>query len=315
MNKKYIIIIILLIIIISGAVILNILNKNNENKGNSISKDEYYVKENAIYEKFENINENAINTNINKINEISDKYLKDMNIYFTLIPNKEYYLDEQNKQQFNQIENIVTSKVNNNIKYFTIKETLELDDYYRTDMHWKQESLRSTIKKIQQELNINVENTNNKYEEKSLGDFYGQYYKEINDNNIKPDELKYLSNKVLENCTVYNLENKKEEKIYNLDKVNETKNKYDLFLSGATSISIIKNKEINNNKKLILFRDSFGSSIAPILIENYEEIILIDIRYVNYTILENYINFEEYKNADVLFLYNTRVINKSGIFK
>lgn len=315
MNKKYIIIIILLIIIISGAVILNILNKNNENKGNSISKDEYYVKENAIYEKFENINENAINTNINKINEISDKYLKDMNIYFTLIPNKEYYLDEQNKQQFNQIENIVRSKVNNNIKYFTIKETLKLEDYYRTDMHWKQESLQSTIEKIQQELNINVENTNNKYEEKSLGDFYGQYYKEINDNNIKPDELKYLSNKVLENCTVYNLENKKEEKIYNLDKVNETKNKYDLFLSGATSISIIKNKEINNNKKLILFRDSFGSSIAPILTENYEEIILIDIRYVNYTILENYINFEEYKNADVIFLYNTRVINKSGIFK
>ena len=315
MNKKYIITIILLIIIISGAVILNILNKNNENKGNSISKDEYYVKENAIYEKFENINENAINTNINKINEISDKYLKDMNIYFTLIPNKEYYLDEQNKQQFNQIENIVRSKVNNNIKYFTIKETLKLEDYYRTDMHWKQESLQSTIEKIQQELNINVENTNSKYEEKSLGDFYGQYYKEINDNNIKPDELKYLSNKVLENCTVYNLENKKEEKIYNLDKVNETKNKYDLFLSGATSISIVKNKEINNNKKLILFRDSFGSSIAPILTENYEEIILIDIRYVNYTILENYINFEEYKNADVIFLYNTRVINKSGIFK
>lgn len=315
MNKKYIIIIILLIIIISGAVILNILNKNNENMGNSISKDEYYVKEDGIYEKFENINENAINTNINKINEISDKYLKDMNIYFTLIPNKEYYLDEQNKQQFSQIENIVRSKVNNNIKYFTIKETLKLEDYYRTDMHWKQESLRSTIEKIQQELNINVENTNNKYEEKSLGDFYGQYYKEINDNNIKPDELKYLSNKVLENCTVYNLENKKEEKIYNLDKVNETKNKYDLFLSGATSISIIKNKEINNNKKLVLFRDSFGSSIAPILTGNYEEIILIDIRYVNYTILENYINFEEYKNADVLFLYNTRVINKSGIFK
>ena len=315
MNKKYIITIILLIIIISGAVILNILNKNNENMGNSISKDEYYVKENGIYEKFENINENAINTNINKINEISDKYLKDMNIYFTLIPNKEYYLDEQNKQQFNQIEIIIINKVNNNIKYFTIKETLKLEDYYRTDMHWKQESLQSTIEKIQQELNINVENTNSKYEEKSLGDFYGQYYKEINDNNIKPDELKYLSNKVLENCTVYNLENKKEEKIYNLDKVNETKNKYDLFLSGATSISIVKNKEINNNKKLILFRDSFGSSIAPILTENYEEIILIDIRYVNYTILENYINFEEYKNADVIFLYNTRVINKSGIFK
>lgn len=315
MNKKYIIIIILFTIIILGVIILNILNKNNVNNENSILKDEYYIKDNGIYEKIDNINENAINTNISKINEICNKYLKDMNIYFTLIPNKEYYLDEQNRQQFNQVENIIINELNNNIKYFTIKETLELDDYYRTDIHWKQECLQNTIEKFQQELNINSENSNNKYEEKSLGNFYGQYYRKINDNNIKPDELKYLSNEVLENCTVYNLENKKEEKIYNLDKVNETKNKYDLFLSGATSISIVKNKEIDNNKKLILFRDSFGSSITPMLVENYEEIILIDIRYVNYTILENYINFEKYKNADVLFLYNNRVINKSGIFK
>lgn len=320
MNKKYIIIIILLIIIISGVVILNILNKNNENKGNSISKGEYYVKENAIYEKFENINENAINTNINKINEISDKYLKDMNIYFTLIPNKEYYLDEQNKQQFNQIENIVRSKVNNNIKYFTIKETLKLEDYYRTDMHWKQENLGKTVNKIEKELGI-YKKENIKYEEKSLGEFYGQYYKDVHKlensklTDVQSDELIYLNNKELENCKVYNTETQKDEKIYNKDRANETNNKYDLFLSGATALTTITNEKADTEKKLILFRDSFGSSIAPLFVNDYKEIILIDIRYINSTILENYIDFDKYEDVDVLFLYSSRVINKSGIFR
>ena len=47
----------------------------------------------------------------------------------------------------------------------------------------------------------------------------------------------------------------------------------------------------------------------------YEEIVLIDLRYVNYTILSNYVNFSDYENQDVLFLYSSRVINKSGIFR
>ena len=148
-----------------------------------------------------------------------------------------------------------------------------------------------------------------------MGDFYGSYYAEISNNEIQPDELKYLTNSMIENCVVYNTEKEAEEKVYNLDRVNETNNKYDLFLSGAAAIQRIDNNEINNGKKLILFRDSFGSSIAPLLIGYYEEILLVDIRYVNSEFLDNYIDFDEYENQDVLFLYNTRVINKSGIFR
>ena len=59
------------------------------------------------------------------------------------------------------------------------------------------------------------------------------------------------------------------------------------------------------------FRDSFGSSIAPLLIENYRKITLIDFRYINEKLIEQYIKFE---NQDILFLYSVPVLN-SGILK
>ena len=101
----------------------------------------------------------------------------------------------------------------------------------------------------------------------------------------------------------------------NLNRVEKTGNKYDLFLSGASSIQKIINENVDNGRKLILFRDSFGSSIAPLIAGQYEEILLIDLRYINYSILSDYIDFSEFANQDVLFLYSSRVINKAGIFR
>ena len=59
---------------------------------------------------------------------------------------------------------------------------------------------------------------------------------------------------------------------------------------------------------------SYAYSLINQALDVYE-IVLIDIRYVNYTILDNYIDFNEYKDSDVLFLYSSRVINKSRIFR
>lgn len=316
MKKKSIIItlIIILIVIILGIILLIKLN-DSEKKDVELSNAKYYILDSNIFEKTEEINENAITNNIDKINNIYENYLKNMNVFFAMIPNKEYYLNnsEDENSEFESIEEFTINKLNENIENIELYDTLDLDSFYKTDMHWKQESLDKTVERIA--LNMNVEKIETNYESKSLGDFYGSYYKQISDNTIKPDELIYLTNSTIENSIVYNVEKEREEPVYNEEVVNETNNKYDLFLSGAAAIQQIKNTEANNGKKLILFRDSFGSSIAPLLIGNYEEILLVDIRYVNSNLLSNYIDFNEYKNQDVLFLYNTRVINKSGIFR
>ena len=308
--KKIILISIFLIVMI--ILIFNIIKLNK--KDNVNTEEKYYIQSGAIYEKTGDINKSAVENNISKINSICDKYPNNMNIYFSIIPDKEYYLKKSINTEFVEIENTVISNLNKRTKYFSIKDLLSLEDFYKTDMHWKQENLQDIVENIEKELDADIKSDID-YEVESLGDFFGSYYTKIENNNILSDELKYLNNSVIKNCKVYNEETKTEEKIYNLEKVNESKNKYDLFLSGATAITTITNEKANTDKKLILFRDSFGSSIAPLLVKDYKEIILIDIRYVNSTILENYINFNKYKVADVLFLYSSRVINKSGIFR
>ena len=317
MKKKFIVtitLIIILIVIILGVILLVKL-KDSDKSDEKLSDAQYYILDGNIYEKTEGINESAITNNIDKINNIYENYLSNMNVYFAMIPNKEYYLNnsEDQNSEFECIEEFTANKLNGNIRNIELYDTLNLDSFYKTDMHWKQESLDKTVERIA--LNMNVEGIEKNYESKSLGDFYGSYYKQINDSTIKPDELIYLTNSAIENSIVYNVEKEREEPVYNEEVVNETRNKYDLFLSGAVAVQQIKNTEANNGKKLILFRDSFGSSIAPLLIGDYEEILLVDIRYVNSNLLSNYIDFNEYKNQDALFLYNARVINKSGIFR
>ncbi len=100
-------------------------------------------------------------------------------------------------------------------------------------------------------------------------------------------------------------------KVYDLEKYKTSTDKYNLYLSGPTSIITINNPSSSTNKELILFRDSFGSSVAPLLIENYSKITLIDLRYINKELLQQFVDFE---NQDVLFLYSVPVLN-SGVLK
>ena len=78
----------------------------------------------------------------------------------------------------------------------------------------------------------------------------------------------------------------------------------------------IKNVNIYNDnikdRELIVFRDSFGSSLIPLLVSSYSKITVIDTRYISPKILDNYIDIN---NQDVLFIYNVSVINNSYSLK
>ena len=85
--------------------------------------------------------------------------------------------------------------------------------------------------------------------------------------------------------------------------------KYDIFLSGAVPLLTIENKKSNSDKSLIVFRDSYGSSLIPLLVEGYSKITVIDTRYISSKILDEYVDFS---NNDILFIYSTLLINNSA---
>ena len=140
-------------------------------------------------------------------------------------------------------------------------------------------------------------------------EFYGSYYGQ-SAININPDKLVYLSNNIIETCKVYDYEKHEYINIYNDENFNNV-DPYDVYLGGAKPLLSIENPNNKNGKELYLFRDSFGSSLAPLLISEYSKIILVDLRYINSTEFEKYIQPKE--NSDVLFMYNTLILNNSNI--
>ena len=87
---------------------------------------------------------------------------------------------------------------------------------------------------------------------------------------------------------------------------------YEIFLSGPVSLLTIENPMAKSEKELIVFRDSFGSSLIPLLAEGYQKTTLVDIRYIQSDFLPNFVDFT---GKDVLFLYSTVVLNNSETLK
>lgn len=289
-----------------------------------------FEKDGAIYKMEYPLNTNNVQKSASKINEIYEKYLQNMNVYYSIIPEKNYYLESDGhlKMDYNELLKIVSGTLKD-LNYIDISKSLELEDYYRTDLHWRQEKLGNVVDTIrknmglkQEEAETEITNINqnkleyetanmsqNKptYEIKNVGEFYGTYYGQLGVK-VKPDNMYILTNEEIENCITYNYESKEYGKIYSKK---NTADKYDIYLSGATPLITVENPNANTEKELLLFRDSFGSSIAPLLVQDYKKITLIDTRYISSKLLDQYI---EFKDQDVLFLYSSIVLNQD-VFK
>jgi hypothetical protein len=232
-------------------------------------------------------------------------FTENNNVYLMIIPDKNYYLDD--KDFLNIDYDYLYDKVGINYKKIDIRDVLTLDDYYYTDTHWRQENLDKVIKVISKDMNFNYENVN--YKKNNYSKFYGIYYGESI--NSKPDTLTYLTNDIIDNSRVFYLENKELTNVYNPSKLTGM-DSYDVYLDGASSFIEITNDNCQFDRELVIFRDSFGSSISPLFINYYKKITIIDNRYISSDYFTNYINFTD---QDILIMNSTMIINDSFTLK
>lgn len=271
-----------------------------------------FIKDGGIYQLNSSFDEKSVIHFTNLLNKIQKNDLKTENVYYAIIPDKNYFLDNNiPKLDYDRLELLLKQELNN-MKYIDLFDTLNLASYYKTDIHWRQEKLTSTLEKIQNSMNLLSSKipTQEKYYDKFYGALYGRVA-----NNLWPDKITYLTNDEIDNVKVFDYEKQKYRKVYEENDLSNI-DSYDIYLGGAKPLLIIENKNQSNGKELILFRDSFGSSMAPLLISNYSKITLIDLRYLSSELLKNIedIDFNN-QNQDVLFLYSVPVINNSFTLK
>ena len=261
------------------------------------------------------LNEESVRHAADKLNELCDMCLggdsgnmkETGRIFLSIIPDKNYFLAEKSghlSMDYDRLFRIMQEQMPY-ARYVDLRSALEADDYYRTDSHWKQENLTDTVQLLANAMNISVSGDYKKHT--VCRPFYGVYYGQAA-LPLAPDTITYLTNDTMDSCTVYNAETKKTTGIYNLAKL-ESRDMYEVYLSGASPILTITNPNVASGKELIVFRDSFASSLVPLLAEGYSKITLIDTRYIQPELIGEYVDFVG--NSDVLFLYSTTLLNNS----
>lgn len=257
------------------------------------------------------MNEADLKRAAERFRHICDKYLTEKNkVYLSVIPDKNCFMAAGSghlAMDYNAFERRM-KELTDFAEYIPISDLLERDDYYRTDTHWRQEKIGDVAGRLAQAMGTHLSQN---YEVHRLDhDFYGVYHGQ-SALMLPADELKYLTNESIRNCQVYDWQNKREIPVYDLAK-GQGRDPYEMFLSGSLSLLTMENPCAQTDKELVIFRDSFGSCIGPLLLEGYLRITLVDIRYIHPDYLEQFIDFE---NCDVLFLYSTLVLNHSDTLK
>ena len=278
--------------------------------------------EDGYIAKVENqFNPNFVNSSIGKLEDLYKNQILDKanNTFVSVIPDKNYYFGEKYGYPAPDYKALVEQLLAAlpESKYVDIFDELELEDFYKTDTHWDQSKLLDVVAKLGAEMGFE---TNGSYTENKLEGFEGVYYGQ---SAIDPekDTITYLTNEAINSMKLQDVSNNKFMDMYALD-LFDGEDGYNVFLSGAAGNPMLRiiNPKATNNKTLIVFRDSYGSSITPLIAEGYRTVYVIDIRSVNYQLLDDpkmpdgsrnpyYINFE---GKDVLFLYSALVLNSTA---
>ena len=244
---------------------------------------------------------------------LKQQYFPDARTYYAIVPDKNYYQASAYGypvMDYEKLDNILQKKLTD-MSQISLWDTLTIEDYYCTDTHWRQERLQPVVDRIGEQLDFSIDLSTLRKE--SIYPFYGVYYGQ-SALPLQPDTICYYTDEIIENVQVWNLEDDQIESVYR-PQITEKEGQvdlYDFYLGGASPVQVLTSPQAQTDRKLIIFRDSFGSSLAPLLSEVYHEIILIDTRYISASRLGEYVDFTD---ADVLFLYNTLLLNHASMLK
>ncbi len=248
-----------------------------------------------------------------KFQQLYDSYLtgNDGHIYLSVVPDKGSFTappEGYTPASAQETADTLLAQLDF-VQYVDIAPGLTLEDYYRTDPHWRQECLVATAQTLAQAMDVPLAGD---FQENAIDvPFYGAYAEKAGEP-LTADTLRYLTGEVLDACTVYDYETDAQETLYDLSAV-ETDTPYDLYLQGSRSLLRIDSPLSATDRTLVVFRDSFGSSLIPLLAESYRTIYAVDIRYLSSQMVGRFLSFDGSEN--VLFLYSTMVLQNSRTMK
>lgn len=244
-----------------------------------------------------------------KINEVIERYLSGSKVRFAVVPDKNYFLaGARPHMDYEKMLQILDGTVA--APRVDLFPYLDADDYYRTDSHWRQERIFPIARALAGSFDAGSLVPASGFQTRTLEPFYGVYCGQ-SALSCEPDELVYVTSGAIEAAVMTGPELEGEHPVYEPARFDGLDG-YDVYCAGARAVLTIDSPKARTERELIIFRDSFGSSLAPYFLETYRRVTLIDLRYVSSKILGDYVDFH---GQDALFLYSTLLLNSGMLLR
>lgn len=289
-----------------------------------LDNNDIYIEDGFAVKQEYPLNEGSVDRAASRFSYLYQKYLADSGskVYMAVVPDKGQYLAGESGHL-----NLDVAQMGQLLQtqmpwatHVDLTVYLDGEDYYRTDTHWRQEAILEAAGALCEAMGARSPEMEDYVLTALERPFYGVYYGQAA-LPMEPDTMYLLENDQLDACvtSVVQWDNKSGQVVYQklydgvYDRERlEGKDMYEGFLSGTQGILRIDNPNANTDRDLILIRDSFGSAIAPLLVQGYASVTLVDIRAMQIDMLDNFLDFA---GQDVLFLFSSLVLNNSSTIK
>ena len=174
--------------------------------------------------------------------------------------------------------------------------------YYRTDHHWTTRGAYAAYQAFVSSRGLQAADWDQLASvRREQPGFYGTYYNKCKLFSAKPDTIEWYDIPI-DSMTIAG---KEMGGMYDMEKWGQH-NKYDAFLWSNNDLTIIRsqnnlNHEEGKTTRILLIKDSYGNSFAPFLTYSYDEVWVVDPRFLMTPMSEL---MTQNTFDDVLILYN-----------
>lgn len=249
-----------------------------------------------------------ISKNLQALEKFVGKAKQNADVHVMMVPTKSWILREKlpafaphyKEQRF---YDALQQKLEKEDVLISVEPVLdahkEEEIYYRTDHHWTTLGAWYAYEQYTKAVGGDLQRAQGKKKFRCISkDFYGTTYAKINyARQADKIEIYEPADKLR---VVYNMGEKKTKTLYDFSFL-KTADQYSVFTGGNQAVLEITGG-IKNGKTLLLIKDSFANSILPFLAEDYEKLVVVDLRQLN---VSGDRLLEMFSPTDILILYNS----------
>ena len=249
-----------------------------------------------------------ISKNLQALEKFVGKAKQNADVHVMMVPTKSWVLREKlpafaphyKEQKF---YDALQQKLEKEDVLISVEPVLdahkEEEIYYRTDHHWTTLGAWYAYEQYTKAVGGDLGGGRRIKKFRCISkDFYGTTYAKINyARQADKIEIYEPADKLR---VVYNMGEKKTKTLYDFSFL-KTADQYSVFTGGNQAVLEITGG-IKNGKTLLLIKDSFANSILPFLAEDYEKLVVVDLRQLN---VSGDRLLEMFSPTDILILYNS----------